>query len=406
MRNFYPLFVGVIVVLLFGFLDILFLRHLNRVWWQHTKVKLLAYSLPLAGIIFVTIWGVGDFLAKDWLAFPAAVLTAVVFVIEAALMLSLPVSGVVHYVSGLIDKYVRHRRGTEELHIDTRRRLILKGVAAAIPIGTLAMGSDGLVQAFVPARVELKKFYFPKLPPDLDGLRVMHISDIHLRHYVTLNDLERVVEAARAFGPDLVLIIGDVADDLKQLGPALKMLDSLKPRLGCFASLGNHEYYRGIGAVRAIYERSPVPLLVNQGLRIPVGSSSMYLGAIDDPVHLGTIDPMFFPKCVEIALGGLGAEEFILLMSHRPYAFDTSAARGIDLTLSGHTHGGQIGLFGRSLFEELGREKYFWGHYQLGESQLYTSSGAGHWFPFRLGCPTEAPVIELRKGASSAHSAA
>jgi predicted MPP superfamily phosphohydrolase len=405
-RNFYPLIVGVIVILIFGFLDILFLRHLNRVWWRHGKVRLLGYSLPLVGVIMVTLWGIGDFLAKDWLAIPGSVLTAAVFVIEAALMLSLPISGVVHFINWLIDKYVRHRRGTEELHIDTRRRLILKSVAAAIPIGTLAMGTDGLVESFVPAQVRLKTFHFPNLAADLDGLRVMDISDIHLRHYVTLSDLEKVVEAARAFSPDLVLIVGDIADDLKQLGPALRMLDSLRPRHGIYASLGNHEYYRGIGAVRAIFERSPVPLLVNQGLRIPVGASSFYLAAIDDPVHLGTIDPSFFQKCIDIALTGIGAEDFVLLMSHRPWAFEPAVARGIDLTIAGHTHGGQIGLFGRSLFEEIGREKYFWGHYQIGEKQLYTSSGAGHWFPFRLGCPTEAPVIELRKGESSARTAA
>lgn len=399
MRNFYPLFFGAFVILVFGLLEILLLRHLNRAWWRIRRVRLLAFSLPVVGVIMVIVWGAGEFLAKDWLAFPGALLTAVVFVFEAALMLSLPVSGVIHFINWLFDRYVRHRRPAEELHIDTRRRLILKGAAAAMPLATLGVGSDGLVHAFIPAKVVPRPFYFAELPPELDGLKVLHISDIHLRHYVTLGDLERVVESAREFEPDMVLVIGDVSDDLKQLGPALGMIDSLNPRLGCYASLGNHEYYRGIVAVREIFERSPIPLLINQGVRIPVGPSSFFLGAIDDPVHLGTVDPQFFEKSIDAALADVVGGEFILLMSHRPYAFETSAARGVNLTLSGHTHGGQIGLFGRSVFEELGSEKYMWGYYQIGASQLYTSSGVGHWFPFRLGCPTEAPLIELRKSA-------
>jgi uncharacterized protein len=85
-------------------------------------------------------------------------------------------------------------------------------------------------------------------------------------------------------------------------------------------------------------------------------------------------------------------------MSHRPDAFDHAAVRGIDLTLAGHTHGGQIGMFGRSVFESYWPERYLWGRYERNGSQLYTSAGVGHWFPFRLGCPPEAPVIELTRG--------
>jgi predicted MPP superfamily phosphohydrolase len=85
------------------------------------------------------------------------------------------------------------------------------------------------------------------------------------------------------------------------------------------------------------------------------------------------------------------------MLSHRPAAFDAAAENGVDLTLAGHTHGAQVGLFGRSLLEPLWPEARLWGHYRQGVSQLYTSSGVGHWFPFRLGCPSEAPVIELRR---------
>ena len=81
-------------------------------------------------------------------------------------------------------------------------------------------------------------------------------------------------------------------------------------------------------------------------------------------------------------------------MTHRPEGFDPASEMGIELTLSGHTHGGQAGLNGRSLWSAF-TDRYLWGHYAKNGSQMYLSSGIGHWFPFRLGCPTEAPIIEL-----------
>ena len=102
-------------------------------------------------------------------------------------------------------------------------------------------------------------------------------------------------------------------------------------------------------------------------------------------------------QSVERALDGASQAAFTVLLSHRAQAFDYAADLGTELTLSGHTHGFQMGLGGRSLFESLMPERYIWGHYSRGESQLYTTCGVGHWLPFRLGCPPEAPLIVLHK---------
>ena len=87
---------------------------------------------------------------------------------------------------------------------------------------------------------------------------------------------------------------------------------------------------------------------------------------------------------------------FKLLLSHHPDAFDQAADRGVDVVLSGHTHGGQINVLGRSLL--VGWLKYPRGHYVRGESRLYVTTGLGHWMPFRIDCPTELPIIELVRG--------
>ena len=98
---------------------------------------------------------------------------------------------------------------------------------------------------------------------------------------------------------------------------------------------------------------------------------------------------------VEASLQSAPSDAFYVLMSHRSQAFDTAAPLGVHLTLSGHTHGLQMGLAGRSLFEHLWPDSYIWGHYGGGATHLYTSAGVGHWFPFRLGCPPEAPLFTL-----------
>ena len=90
-------------------------------------------------------------------------------------------------------------------------------------------------------------------------------------------------------------------------------------------------------------------------------------------------------------------EAFSILMSHRSQALDYASPLGIDLVLAGHTHGFQLGLGGRSLFDSLLPDRYIWGQYNQGQSQLYTTCGVGHWLPFRFGCPPEAPLIVLHK---------
>ena len=92
------------------------------------------------------------------------------------------------------------------------------------------------------------------------------------------------------------------------------------------------------------------------------------------------------------------AGAFKLLLCHRPDGLDAAARAGFDLVLAGHLHGGQIGLLGTSLLDWLAPGARAWGLYRRDATTLYTSAGFGHWFPFRFGCPTEAPVIVLREG--------
>jgi predicted MPP superfamily phosphohydrolase len=204
------------------------------------------------------------------------------------------------------------------------------------------------------------------------------------------------METAAAMKPDLVLMTGDISDDTEILPEALGLVTQLNPPAGVFACLGNHEYFRGLRRIRRIFDRSPIPLLVNAALPLKWRNTDLLVAGIDDPVRLNAGDYAFFKGAVDQALAGAPARDFTLLMSHRPSAFEYTPRAGVDLTLSGHTHGGQIGLAGRSVFEYLGGPgQFLWGEYASGAGRLYTSAGVGHWFPFRLGCPAEAPVLVL-----------
>ena len=125
---------------------------------------------------------------------------------------------------------------------------------------------------------------------------------------------------------------------------------------------------------------------------------TLFVAGADDPAKGEEDKESFLLDSIEKALRQRPKEAFTLLLSHRPAGFTPAQKFGVDLTLAGDTHGYQLGIFGQSLIQPLFGEEFPRGHYQRGESQLYTSTGLGHWFPFRLGCDREAALIILRKG--------
>jgi predicted MPP superfamily phosphohydrolase len=172
----------------------------------------------------------------------------------------------------------------------------------------------------------------------------------------------------------------------------------LAPRLGIFAAIGNHEHFRGLRETQRAYEKSAVPLLLEAGTTLKVGDASLFLGGADDPRVLSRQRPGFFDRTVKTVLDGAPSDAFRVPMSHRPEGFDAAAKEGVHLTLAGHTHGAQLGFGERSVFERLLPDSDLSGHYARDGAQLYTCSGAGPWFPFRIGCPREVPVLVLRRG--------
>jgi hypothetical protein len=286
----------------------------------------------------------------------------------------------------------------------TRRDVIRFG-AGSLPTMAAIAGGSGLVSARRAPTTPIVRMRYPDLHPDLEGLRILQLSDLHLGVEITLDDLENaLLRARRELKPDLVVLTGDLADDTTLIAPALRMIHALGARYGTLASLGNHEYLHGIEITRPAYEESPIPLLVGTGQTLAIGRAKLFVGGADDPVHMGGDIAWMLTPSIESAIAAAPRDaDFRLLLCHRPEGFDPATERGFDLQLSGHTHGGQLGFMGRSLLEKLKPHVRWWGTYEEPQedrkkkSRLYTTSGFGHWFPFRFGCPTEMPLIVLTR---------
>ncbi len=398
MTELYPVFFGTAVLLILSGLEVLFFKLLNPRWWKKKAIRKGSFFLPVSGVIFIAVWVLGIFSYKKTIILLGATLSALSLVLILALLLALPVSGGINLIHDLIEK----RKGTKPAPGKSPqaipRRRFLKGVAAIVPAYSLSVGLSGVFHSFSDIKVYRLIIPYPDLPPELEGFRILHISDIHIGYYVWLEDVERVLKKAVDYSPDLILATGDLCDRIDVYADLLKMLDEFRAPMGAYASIGNHEYFRGFGRILRIFDNSPLPLLLNEGLTIQHRNQKIFLGGADDPRMLSRASKYFFQETVELAMAMRPADSFSILMSHRPDAFDEAARANVDLTLSGHTHGAQIGVNGRSVFESVAPEAYLWGLYRKGRSQLYTSAGMGHWFPFRFGCPSEAPIIELTRG--------
>ncbi|MFZ5895504.1 MAG: metallophosphoesterase [Myxococcota bacterium] len=317
---------------------------------------------------------------------------------------TLPVLGLVA-VTALVVAVIRRalewlgrlgpRRGEKSARAGARREF-LRSAAGLLPLGAGLVGASAMSRND-PTQIVHVPLTFADLPEALHGLRILQLSDLHLGASRTANDLREVLEALRSNPPDLIVLTGDVADHLGELEKGLALVTAFAPRLGVYAALGNHEYLNDIRQTLPIYEQSPVTLLVNQTASVPVGDASLFIAGVDDPVFIGPPRGFFEKAIAACAESAPRNDSFRLLLCHRPEGFEAAARHGFHLTLSGHTHGAQVGIFGRSIVEVLFGIPYWWGKYQRGQSRLYTTSGFGHWFPFRLNCPAEAPIIELRR---------
>jgi len=379
-----------------AFIDRWLLVKANHQIWDSTIVRKAAKVLPFAFVLFAPLWAIGTWQEISFLRLIGATGTSISLILNVVLLLALPFT----FIVSMIGKWFSRKQSETEKPVDSSRRLFLKTAAATVPALAVTGVGSGLAASFSQTSFPQVTMEYPNLPDALNGFKILHLSDLHLGYYFGLEHLEQTLLDAEKYQPHMVVVTGDIADDLSIMTDAMKMIDQLKTPFPKFASIGNHEYFRGIrDAIRNI-NAGPIQLLLNQHNVVDIYNTKLVIGGADDPVSLRSDIISFLDKSLKKTFSKSPEADFKLLMSHRPRALDIAPAYGVDLTLSGHTHGGQVGFAGRSCWDIFNENGYLWGFYQKENSKLYTSAGMGHWFPFRLNCPLEAPVITLQKSST------
>jgi predicted MPP superfamily phosphohydrolase len=282
-----------------------------------------------------------------------------------------------------------------KLPLNPSRRSFLGKVAGAVPMTAALAGPAGAVSSAAKPVLREVDARSPLVPKELDGYRILQLSDVHLGAFIDPSQVEAVVEAAREKQPHLVALTGDIADDYDLLPPALASVKSLGVPM--LAILGNHEVYRGRDEAVRLFEQAGAKFLCDDGVVLEHQGFRFWVAGTDDPAHLrGNFDKFYARSVATCAQQCPPDVTTKLLLAHRPLAFDVSPQHGFAVQLSGHTHGAQMALFGRSLLEGIVPMKYLLGLYEKNGTVLFTTAGLGHWFPFRLNCPTEAAIVTLR----------
>lgn len=283
---------------------------------------------------------------------------------------------------------------------DPRRRVFFQRM-----LGFAALGSSGLTaggsawNALRPVQVRSIPVTLERLPRSLDGLCLAQITDLHVGPMTDGSWVREVVDKVNAIGADIVAITGDLADGtVAELADHVAALQDLRAPHGVYFVTGNHEYYSGVDEWVAHLETLGIQVLYNRHVIVRPGAEeeSLVLAGVADfksyrfPGHRADLPG---------ALEGRAPEHPVVLLAHQPVAVLEAAAHGVDLQLSGHTHGGQMWPWGYLVRTQ---QPYVSGlhHHPGSATQIYVSSGTRFWGPpMRLGTAAEITRIILRAKA-------
>jgi len=282
------------------------------------------------------------------------------------------------------------RAGARVAGVDPERRLllarVLAGAAAAIGIVETGVGLAAVLR-----RVGVKPVRVPlaKLPKALSGYTIVQISDVHVGPTIGRAFIDEIVRTTNALAPDVIAITGDLVDgSVAELGPLVEPLKGLRAKDGVFFVTGNHEYYSGVDAWIAHLRSLGIRVLRNE--RVPL-REGLDLAGVDDTSarSFGHGHGQDVPRAME----GRDESRAIVLLAHQPKAVRDACQHGVDLQLSGHTHGGQIWPWGYAVRLD---QPHVAGLHDHEGTAIYVSRGTGYWGPpMRIGAPAEITRIEL-----------
>lgn len=334
--------------------------------------------------------------------------TAAVTLWQVSLSLLMPVVAAARLVGLGVIAFARRWRAprppepsTAMELLDPGRRAILRTAFASVPVALLTGGTAFGGWQASQMRIRRHTLPAPWLPERLRGLTITQISDLHVGRLFRPDRLPGLIDQANGLNSDIVVVTGDIVDNSNQMLPgAIEALKELKHRHGIFLCMGNHDEFDDREEFIR-YTREHLPLLINERRSLTIGGERLTIAGVDyandsQPTHrrIGDI------ANVARTLDGHDRQSDgpVIALAHHPHTWDHLTPRGVPLTLSGHTHGGQIMLtppggpdlgLGRALF------RYIRGFYRSGDQTLFVNSGVGNWFPLRINAPAEIVQLQL-----------
>lgn len=274
---------------------------------------------------------------------------------------------------------------TESLY-STQATMTIMG----LPVLFIVIG-NGIIQ--MGPRHKKIPIAFQDLPNDLENLRILHLTDLHIGDSLPTSFVQKLVERIQSIKPHIVVLTGDILDGfIEKHQSDMNILGKISAPYGVYFVPGNHEYYwDGVKNIEA-FRKIGFNVLINQTFSINIGSAHLQIAGVPDPAaaHFQSKGPDFSELSSQ-----LHPESFKIILSHQPSLAKKTEKMGFHLQLSGHTHGGQFFPWNWLI---VFFERYSKGLYRLNKMQLYVNQGTGYWGPqLRLGTYCELAEIILRK---------
>ena len=336
-------------------------------------------------VVFGFLLGIYQLVA--WLGFPGPA-----SLVAAAIALGYFVSAGGALAVSFVMRHI-HRR--LDGRMDPGRRRVLKAAGNILMASPMAAVAGGFVAR---THFQVREIDVPiaGLPAALDGLRILHLSDIHLSVFLSERQLARVIDASNGLRARLAVVTGDLISAAGDpLDACIRQLARLRSDAGIFACMGNHERYAcGEDYVQTAAARSGIRFLRGEARALRFGDATLNLAGVD---YQSKAQQRFYLRGAQklLAPGALN-----VLLSHNPDVFPVAARQGYHLLLAGHTHGGQVTV--EILEQTVNPARFFTpyvhGLYRLGRAAAYVTRGIGTiGIPARLGALPEITVVRLRK---------
>lgn len=383
----FVIFLSVVLITLIGLHYYLWSRlvrdpHLPRPWGAIATAMMIAAAVSVPATFLLRRSAPT---ALRLLAWPAFVWIGLMFL----LVVTLAGTDLARVLIALLRRVAGDEVANPERRAFFARWLAGGALATASGLGLVAMRS-----ALAPVAVRRVEVPLRRLARQQDGITLVQLTDLHIGPTIGHRDLSDVVRRTNALFPDVVAITGDLVDgSVDELRDAVAPLADLKAKYGVFFVTGNHEYFSG--ATAWVREISRLGIRVLRNERVTIGNSDVgfELAGVDDR-SAARFSEDGHGEDLEKALSGRDLTRALVLLAHQPRTVIDSARFGVDLQLSGHTHGGQIWPFGALVRLQ---QRFLAGLGRHGDTIIYVSRGTGYWGPpMRLFAPAEITQITLR----------